>query len=102
IFAIAAIARDAERAHGRAIVLAPLAAGAAILAQATDPWVDQHRPADLDPLALRLGAERDDFAQDLMAKRQRQLHARAHIEPAFGAEIEITIRDVQVRMADAR
>src|SRR5262249_48927857 len=96
---VAAGAPRPQGARGQAEELLALAAYGAFAA--ADPRVGDDLVADRDPGRIR--AECDDLAGDLVPHRERQLHA-ARLErnlPA-AAEIEMSVPDVHVAVADAR
>ena len=51
--------------------------------------------------ALRLGTRRLDGAGDLVAERERQLPAGAHVELLAAAEIEVAVLQVHVGVTHA-
>ena len=98
VIGVAAVRKDAEAAHGPAEIF--LAALARTAGSASDPRMRQHARADLDP--FRVGTDRHHLADILVAERHRQLHATVgQAQPLAAAKIKITIRQMQIAMADA-
>ena len=93
----AAVGGDAEMAVGRAQIFLAGAAGRA--GAAADPGIDRDLRAGLRARGVRSRAL--DHARDLVAERERQRAAGAHVERLAVAEREIAVLHVQVGMADA-
>src|SRR5579872_6936929 len=99
VIGIAAIGKDAEAFHGAAEIL--LAAPARPARTAADPRIRNHARADRHAFGVR--SNRHHLADILMPERQRQLHAAVgEAEPFAAAEIEPTVGEMQVAVADAR
>ena len=91
----AAVAVHADRLRPGAQVLATGDAGAAL--SAAEPGIDDALVAELH--VLRIGAERDHGARDLVAHRARQRHALAHVQALAVAEVVVAVVQVQVGVA---
>src|SRR5437588_9221269 len=97
VVGITAVGARAEAAHRLAEQF--LAALAELACTATDPGI--HQPLVAHPGALRLRPHRHHLADDLMAEGVRQRQAElGQLELAAVTEVEITIMDVQIAVAN--
>ena len=98
VVAVAAVGACAEETLGAAQVLVALRADLAFAA--AHPGIDDALVADGG--ALGLWPHRDHLADDFVAEREGKLHAAINDHDLVAtAKIEITVPDVQIRMADA-
>ena len=78
-----------------------LAAPAGVADAAADPGIDDDPLADLDALAARVGAERQDLARHLVAHGEGELHAAVgHADALALAQVVVAVPDVDVGVAD--
>ena len=97
---VAAVDSEPHWPHQQAQILFVCPASRTVAA--AHPGKHQPDVADLEPLTVRVGAPRHDFADDLVTRDQRQLIASLRqVEAALAAEVVASFDDMQVRVTDA-